>query len=129
MGSRRHYSPHTCADFLKILDGGQKIQNIQPFTKRDLEIRCLGDRIRDITDIAYLYPDSPKDDVFRNFYTGDILHAWNYIFVLIFYLFFLNVKRVKVTTFVFLLPTFETELQSVPGGGYIPVTLQTRVGT
>ncbi|XP_071775972.1 signal transducer and activator of transcription 6 [Centroberyx gerrardi] len=50
-------------------NGGQKIQNIQPFTKRDLEIRCLGDRIRDIDHITYLYPDYPKQDVFRQYYT------------------------------------------------------------
>uniref|UniRef100_A0A3P8NJ34 Signal transducer and activator of transcription n=1 Tax=Astatotilapia calliptera TaxID=8154 RepID=A0A3P8NJ34_ASTCA len=50
-------------------NGGQKIQNIQPFTKRDLEIRGLGDRIRDIDHITYLYPEFPKHDVFRKFYT------------------------------------------------------------
>ncbi|KAG9340274.1 hypothetical protein JZ751_021721 [Albula glossodonta] len=32
---------------------GRKIQNIQPFTKKDLEIRCLGDRIRDIEFITH----------------------------------------------------------------------------
>uniref|UniRef100_A0AAQ4S4Z5 Signal transducer and activator of transcription n=1 Tax=Gasterosteus aculeatus aculeatus TaxID=481459 RepID=A0AAQ4S4Z5_GASAC len=47
-------------------NGGQKIQNIQPFTKRDLEIRCLGDRIRDISHITYLYPDFPKHDLLNN---------------------------------------------------------------
>uniref|UniRef100_A0A669ET69 Signal transducer and activator of transcription 6, interleukin-4 induced n=1 Tax=Oreochromis niloticus TaxID=8128 RepID=A0A669ET69_ORENI len=52
-------------------NGGQKIQNIQPFTKRDLEIRGLGDRIRDIDHITYLYPEFPKHDVFRKFYTGN----------------------------------------------------------
>lgn len=71
-------------------NGGQKIQNIQPFTKKDLEIRCLGDRIRDIGHITYLYPEFPKDDVFKKFYT---------------------------------------EPQPVPVGcGYIPISLQTRVG-
>uniref|UniRef100_A0A3Q3VX74 STAT transcription factor protein interaction domain-containing protein n=1 Tax=Mola mola TaxID=94237 RepID=A0A3Q3VX74_MOLML len=50
-------------------NGGQKIQNIQPFTKKDLEIRCLGDRIRDINHITHLYPEFPKHDVFKKFYT------------------------------------------------------------
>ncbi|XP_054868680.1 signal transducer and activator of transcription 6 isoform X1 [Amphiprion ocellaris] len=50
-------------------NGGQKIQNIQPFTKRDLEIRSLGDRIRDINHITYLYPEFPKHEVFKKFYT------------------------------------------------------------
>lgn len=53
-----------------LTDGGQMIQNIKPFTKRDLEIRCLGDRIRDLTNITYLYPEFPKNDVFKKFYTG-----------------------------------------------------------
>ncbi|XP_034392528.1 signal transducer and activator of transcription 6 isoform X3 [Cyclopterus lumpus] len=71
-------------------NGGQTIHNIQPFTKRDLEIRSLGDRIRDINDITYLYPEFPKDEVFKKFYT---------------------------------------EPQAAPGGGYIPVSLLTKVGT
>lgn len=70
-------------------NGGQKIQNIQPFTKRDLEIRSLGDRIRDISHITYLYPDFPKHEVFKKFYT---------------------------------------EPQASPIGGYIPVSLHTKVG-
>ncbi|XP_067382807.1 signal transducer and activator of transcription 6 isoform X2 [Channa argus] len=71
-------------------NGGQKIQNIQPFTKRDLEIRSLGDRIRDINHITHLYPDFPKHEVFKKFYS---------------------------------------EPQPSPSGGYIPVSLQTTVGT
>ncbi|XP_035512824.1 signal transducer and activator of transcription 6 [Morone saxatilis] len=71
-------------------NGGQKIQNIQPFTKRDLEIRSLGDRIRDISHITHLYPEYPKHEVFKGFYS---------------------------------------EPQASPIGGYIPVSLQTKVGT
>ncbi|KAF7645284.1 hypothetical protein LDENG_00207160 [Lucifuga dentata] len=50
-------------------NGGQKIQNIQPFTKRDLEIRSLGDRIRDINHITFLYPNYCKHNVFKKYYT------------------------------------------------------------
>ncbi|XP_003963141.1 signal transducer and activator of transcription 6 isoform X1 [Takifugu rubripes] len=71
-------------------NGGLKIQNIQPFTKRDLEIRSLGDRILDINHITHLYPNCPKHEVFQKFYT---------------------------------------EPQASPSGGYIPVSLQTKVGT
>nr|AAO22057.1 STAT6 [Tetraodon fluviatilis] len=71
-------------------NGGLKIQNIQPFAKRDLEIRSLGDRIRDISEITHLYPNRPKHDVFQKFYT---------------------------------------EPQASPTGGYIPVSLHTKVGT
>uniref|UniRef100_A0A7N8YPG2 Signal transducer and activator of transcription n=1 Tax=Mastacembelus armatus TaxID=205130 RepID=A0A7N8YPG2_9TELE len=69
-------------------NGGQKIQNIQPFSKRDLEIRSLGDRIRDISHITHLYPEFPKDEVFKKFYS---------------------------------------EPQAPSIGGYIPVSLRTRV--
>uniref|UniRef100_A0A7N8XC16 Signal transducer and activator of transcription n=1 Tax=Mastacembelus armatus TaxID=205130 RepID=A0A7N8XC16_9TELE len=55
-------------------NGGQKIQNIQPFSKRDLEIRSLGDRIRDISHITHLYPEFPKDEVFKKFYSGNGFH-------------------------------------------------------
>ncbi|KAJ8370031.1 hypothetical protein SKAU_G00100590 [Synaphobranchus kaupii] len=50
---------------------GRKIQNIQPFTKRDLEIRCLGDRIRDFDFITHVYPNLPKNDVFKKYYTDE----------------------------------------------------------
>ncbi|XP_034445683.1 signal transducer and activator of transcription 6 [Hippoglossus hippoglossus] len=69
--------------------GAQKIQNIQPFTKRDLEILSLGDRIRDINHITLLYPELPKHEVFKKFYS---------------------------------------EPQASPNGGYIPVSLHTKVG-
>ncbi|KAM9350447.1 signal transducer and activator of transcription 6 [Symphorus nematophorus] len=71
-------------------NGGQKIQNIQPFTKRDLEIRSLGDRIRDINHITLLYPEYPKHEVFKKYYS-------------------------------------EPQVPSI--GGYIPVSLHTKVGT
>ncbi|XP_059912978.1 signal transducer and activator of transcription 6 isoform X1 [Gadus macrocephalus] len=54
-------------------NGGQKIQNIQPFSKRDLEIRCLGNRIIDIESLAFLYPDYPKHGIFEKYYTDDPL--------------------------------------------------------
>uniref|UniRef100_A0A671XRD8 Signal transducer and activator of transcription 6, interleukin-4 induced n=1 Tax=Sparus aurata TaxID=8175 RepID=A0A671XRD8_SPAAU len=64
-------------------NGGQKIQNIQPFTKRDLDIRSLGDRIRDIGHITHLYPEFPKHEVFKKFYTGIDLHAQSQLCVLL----------------------------------------------
>uniref|UniRef100_A0A3P9QHA5 Signal transducer and activator of transcription n=1 Tax=Poecilia reticulata TaxID=8081 RepID=A0A3P9QHA5_POERE len=51
-------------------NGIPMIQNIQPFTRKDLEIRCLGDRIRDINEILYLYPNVSKHEGFKKFYTG-----------------------------------------------------------
>ncbi|XP_014893494.1 signal transducer and activator of transcription 6 isoform X1 [Poecilia latipinna] len=70
-------------------NGIPMIQNIQPFTRKDLEIRCLGDRIRDINEILYLYPNVPKHEGFKKFYTE----------------------------------------QQPTNSGYIPVSLQTKVGT
>ncbi|KPP64399.1 signal transducer and activator of transcription 6-like, partial [Scleropages formosus] len=52
-------------------NGGRKIQNIQPFTKKDLEIRSLGDRIRDIVSITHMYPEFQKNDVFKKYYTDE----------------------------------------------------------
>ncbi|XP_008411794.1 signal transducer and activator of transcription 6 isoform X2 [Poecilia reticulata] len=70
-------------------NGIPMIQNIQPFTRKDLEIRCLGDRIRDINEILYLYPNVSKHEGFKKFYTE----------------------------------------QQPTNSGYIPVSLQTKVGT
>ncbi|XP_024149622.1 signal transducer and activator of transcription 6 [Oryzias melastigma] len=50
--------------------GGQKIQNIQPFCKKDLEIRNLADRIGDIAEISYLYPNISKFEAFGKYITG-----------------------------------------------------------
>uniref|UniRef100_A0A673IGW2 Signal transducer and activator of transcription n=1 Tax=Sinocyclocheilus rhinocerous TaxID=307959 RepID=A0A673IGW2_9TELE len=47
----------------------RKIQNIQPFTKKDLDSAGLGDRIRDINCITHVHPDLPKNDVFKKFFT------------------------------------------------------------
>lgn len=76
-----HTNTYTVTFFF-FLDGGQKIQNIQPFTKRDLEIRSLGDRIRDINHITLLYPEFPKNEVFQKFYSGSGLHTKIHFYVL-----------------------------------------------
>uniref|UniRef100_A0A672KHS7 Signal transducer and activator of transcription n=1 Tax=Sinocyclocheilus grahami TaxID=75366 RepID=A0A672KHS7_SINGR len=55
-------------------NGGRKIQNIQPFTKKDLDSAGLGDRIRDINCITHVYPDLPKNEVFKKFFTELFLH-------------------------------------------------------
>ncbi|XP_048878159.1 signal transducer and activator of transcription 6 isoform X2 [Brienomyrus brachyistius] len=52
-------------------NGGRRVQNIQPFSKKDLEIRCLGDRIRDIEAITVLYPNFLKNEVFKKYYTDE----------------------------------------------------------
>uniref|UniRef100_A0A8C1SDQ0 Signal transducer and activator of transcription n=1 Tax=Cyprinus carpio TaxID=7962 RepID=A0A8C1SDQ0_CYPCA len=66
-------------------NGGRKIQNIQPFTKKDLDSAGLGDRIRDINCITHVYPDLPKNEVFKKFFTG--VHRYTHLP----FLFFLQV--------------------------------------
>ncbi|XP_056588908.1 signal transducer and activator of transcription 6 [Triplophysa dalaica] len=51
-------------------NGGRRIQNIQPFTKKDLDSVGLGDRILDINCITHVYPDLPKQEVFKKFFTA-----------------------------------------------------------
>ncbi|KAJ0036827.1 hypothetical protein NQD34_005504 [Periophthalmus magnuspinnatus] len=49
--------------------GVAKVQNIMPFSKKDLEISGLGNRIIDINYLTYLYPNIPKN-VFKKYYIG-----------------------------------------------------------
>lgn len=45
------------------------LMHLQPFVSKDLNTRSLADRIRDLEDLVTLYPDKPKDDAFRAYYT------------------------------------------------------------
>ena len=47
-----------------------EVFNLKPFTVRDLQTRSLPDRIRDLHDLAYLYPNWPKDHVFASYYSS-----------------------------------------------------------
>uniref|UniRef100_V9KH47 Signal transducer and activator of transcription n=1 Tax=Callorhinchus milii TaxID=7868 RepID=V9KH47_CALMI len=51
--------------------GGRQVYNVQPFTTKDLTIRSLGDRVRDIEQLLCLYPNQAKDQVFSRFYTKE----------------------------------------------------------
>lgn len=56
--------------YVTVSDNGvAKVQNIQPFGKKDLEISGLGNRILDISYLMYLYPNIPKN-VFKKYYIG-----------------------------------------------------------
>ncbi|XP_073794221.1 signal transducer and activator of transcription 6 isoform X1 [Danio rerio] len=50
-------------------NGGRRVQNIQPFTKKDLDSAGLGDRIRDISCISHVYPGIPKNEAFKKYFT------------------------------------------------------------
>ncbi|KAG8452464.1 hypothetical protein GDO86_004304 [Hymenochirus boettgeri] len=59
----------TIAHVLRREDGFPQIQNIKPFTAKDLNILSLGDRVRDLNALKYLYKDKPKDEVFGRHYS------------------------------------------------------------
>ncbi|KAM7116904.1 signal transducer and activator of transcription 6 isoform 2-T2 [Molossus nigricans] len=58
----------TIAHVIRTQDGSPQIENIQPFSAKDLSIRSLGDRIRDLAQLKNLYPKKPKDEAFRSHY-------------------------------------------------------------
>ncbi|KAM4699794.1 signal transducer and activator of transcription 6 isoform 2-T2 [Discoglossus pictus] len=59
------------AHILRGDNGSPQIQNIQPFTLKDLNIRSLGDRVKDLKQLKFLYPRKPKDEAFEKYYTKD----------------------------------------------------------
>ena len=42
---------------------------LQPFTSKDFAIRPLADRISDLPQLNYLYPNTLKDQAFSKYYT------------------------------------------------------------
>ncbi|XP_077339687.1 signal transducer and activator of transcription 6 [Lithobates pipiens] len=58
----------TIAHIVRGDDGSGQIQNIQPFTAKDLQILSLGDRVRDLKQLKFLYMKGEKDTVFEKYY-------------------------------------------------------------
>ncbi|CAH2064686.1 unnamed protein product, partial [Iphiclides podalirius] len=48
---------------------GNEVFSLQPFTSRDLMLRSLADRVLDLAQLQFLYPNVPKDEVFSKYYT------------------------------------------------------------
>uniref|UniRef100_A0A8C5MGU2 Signal transducer and activator of transcription n=1 Tax=Leptobrachium leishanense TaxID=445787 RepID=A0A8C5MGU2_9ANUR len=61
------------------IDGFAQIQNIQPFTAKDLQILSLGDRVRDLKVLKYLHKDKPKDEAFEKYYTKKTSNLSGYV--------------------------------------------------
>uniref|UniRef100_A0A8C8RL57 Signal transducer and activator of transcription n=1 Tax=Pelusios castaneus TaxID=367368 RepID=A0A8C8RL57_9SAUR len=61
----------TIAHIIRGKDGSSQVENIQPFSAKDLSIRSLGDRIRDLAQLRNLYPDKPKDQAFGSHYNKE----------------------------------------------------------
>lgn len=49
--------------------GVPEVFMVQPFTTKDFAIRGLADRINDLKNLHYLFPNVPKDTVFGKFYS------------------------------------------------------------
>ena len=50
--------------------GDKTVLNLAPFTDRDFKIRLLGDHIKDLPNLATLYPNIPKQLAFSQFWTN-----------------------------------------------------------
>jgi len=69
VGARR-WTPVPC-----LPTGSSQVENIQPFSAKDLSIRSLGDRIRDLGQLRNLYPNTPKDQAFGSHYNSEWVGA------------------------------------------------------
>ena len=49
--------------------GQREVAMLQPFTRKDLMIRSLPDRLKDCPQMMTLFPNKPKDQVFGSFYS------------------------------------------------------------
>ncbi|NXY76658.1 STAT6 protein, partial [Glareola pratincola] len=65
----------TIAHVIRGKDGSSQVENIQPFSAKDLSIRSLGDRIRDLGQLRNLYPNIPKDQAFGSHYNSEWVGA------------------------------------------------------
>lgn len=55
--------------YVSVSENVAKVQNIMPFSKKDLEVSGLGNRILDLSDLMHLYPNIPKS-IFKKYYIG-----------------------------------------------------------
>lgn len=56
------------------------VMHLQPMMGSDLRTRSLADRIRDLNDLVYLFPNIPKDDAFADYYSPIVsLNSSSYI--------------------------------------------------
>lgn len=69
-GHRALWGPVLC-----LPAGSSQVENIQPFSAKDLSIRSLGDRIRDLGQLRNLYPNTPKDQAFGSHYNSEWVGA------------------------------------------------------
>lgn len=46
------------------------VWNLSPYGAKDFQVRALGDRLKDLKNLIYLYPNIPKDVAFSKYYTA-----------------------------------------------------------
>eukprot|EP00118_Oscarella_pearsei_P002848 m.11888 g.11888 ORF g.11888 m.11888 type:complete len:812 (+) comp23673_c0_seq1:85-2520(+) len=57
--------------------GERQVWNLQPWWAKDFAIRSLADRINDLPQLQYLYPDVPKNSAFGQYYNPSPLQESN----------------------------------------------------
>lgn len=72
-------SEFTFGDFLLLFSGERVVLNLQPYTGDDFNIRTLADRIKDLGQLVYLYPDIPKHVAFHTYYSS-IEREYSYMY-------------------------------------------------
>ena len=58
-----------CISVMTVSGGERQVFNLAPFTDKHFRIRGLGDTIKDLHNLLYLYPDIPKARTFSKFWT------------------------------------------------------------
>lgn len=54
-----------------FLLGERQVWNLAPYGTKEINIRTLADRIKDLPQLTHLFPDIPKDQAFSKYYTTD----------------------------------------------------------
>ncbi|XP_065218281.1 signal transducer and activator of transcription 5B-like [Planococcus citri] len=52
-------------------NGFAKVKSVLPYTNKDLVMKSLPNRLNDLDNLSYLYPDIPKHNAFSDHYTKD----------------------------------------------------------
>nr|XP_060618999.1 signal transducer and activator of transcription 6 [Anolis sagrei ordinatus] len=60
-------------------DGSTQVENIQPFTAKQLSIRSLAHCVLDLLQIQTLYPDRPKTEAFRRHLNAEAPQKGSYV--------------------------------------------------
>lgn len=51
--------------------GLSEVYDVAPWTNTHLQMRKFSDRLKDLEELVYLYPNIDKNDAFGQYYTND----------------------------------------------------------